>query len=89
MLNGKCIFLVNLSVQTRYIEILYERCLAELIVVQYDLSHFHLFFQQLSGATLLNLSLLTSDMWAVAIRVFAYHQVVCDLFPMLDINYAS
>ncbi|XP_078181847.1 uncharacterized protein LOC144575537 isoform X6 [Carex rostrata] len=30
----------------------------------------------MSGATLFNLSLLTSDMWAVLIRVFFYHQQV-------------
>uniref|UniRef100_A0A0E0M3B0 Solute carrier family 35 member F1-like n=1 Tax=Oryza punctata TaxID=4537 RepID=A0A0E0M3B0_ORYPU len=28
------------------------------------------------GATMLNLSLLTSDMWAVLIRIFAYHEKV-------------
>uniref|UniRef100_A0A452Z823 Uncharacterized protein n=1 Tax=Aegilops tauschii subsp. strangulata TaxID=200361 RepID=A0A452Z823_AEGTS len=32
------------------------------------------FVLEMSGATLLNLSLLTSDMWAVAIRVFFYQQ---------------
>jgi Solute carrier family 35 len=31
---------------------------------------------QICGATLLNLSLLTSDMWAVLIRIFAYHENV-------------
>ncbi|KAF5803593.1 putative solute carrier family 35 member SLC35F1/F2/F6 [Helianthus annuus] len=31
---------------------------------------------QASGATLFNLSLLTANMWAVAIRVFIYHQTV-------------
>ncbi|URE41720.1 hypothetical protein MUK42_35199 [Musa troglodytarum] len=31
---------------------------------------------KICGATLLNLSLLTSDMWAVFIRIFAYHQKV-------------
>jgi len=30
----------------------------------------------MSGATLFNLSLLTSDMWAVAIRVLFYHQQI-------------
>ncbi|KAM3410772.1 hypothetical protein ACQJBY_002786 [Aegilops geniculata] len=34
------------------------------------------FVLQMSGATLLNLSLLTSDMWAVAIRVFFYKQQI-------------
>lgn len=29
-----------------------------------------------SGATMLNLALLTSDMWAVVIRIFVYHQKV-------------
>ncbi|KAF3775691.1 hypothetical protein EJ110_NYTH48461 [Nymphaea thermarum] len=29
-----------------------------------------------SGATMFNLSLLTSDMWAVLIRIFFYHQQV-------------
>uniref|UniRef100_F6I3S2 Uncharacterized protein n=1 Tax=Vitis vinifera TaxID=29760 RepID=F6I3S2_VITVI len=33
-------------------------------------------FFQLSGSAMLNLSLLTSDMWAVLIRIFAYHQKV-------------
>uniref|UniRef100_A0A1D1YK68 Solute carrier family 35 member F1 n=2 Tax=Anthurium amnicola TaxID=1678845 RepID=A0A1D1YK68_9ARAE len=31
---------------------------------------------KLSGSTMLNLSLLTSDMWAVFIRIFAYHEKV-------------
>ncbi|RWR71991.1 solute carrier family 35 member F1-like protein isoform X1 [Cinnamomum micranthum f. kanehirae] len=31
---------------------------------------------KMSGSAMLNLSLLTSDMWAVLIRVFAYHQKV-------------
>ncbi|EPS74186.1 hypothetical protein M569_00565, partial [Genlisea aurea] len=31
---------------------------------------------KISGSTMLNLSLLTSDMWAVLIRIFAYHQQV-------------
>ncbi|KAJ8755310.1 hypothetical protein K2173_019108 [Erythroxylum novogranatense] len=31
---------------------------------------------QISGSTMLNLSLLTSDMWAVVIRIFAYQQKV-------------
>ncbi|CAM8983587.1 unnamed protein product [Rhodiola kirilowii] len=31
---------------------------------------------KLSGAAMLNLSLLTSDMWAVLIRIFAYHEKV-------------
>ncbi|XP_022137947.1 solute carrier family 35 member F1-like isoform X2 [Momordica charantia] len=31
---------------------------------------------QTSGATMLNLSLLTSDMWSVVIRIFAYHEKV-------------
>ncbi|KAF9669518.1 hypothetical protein SADUNF_Sadunf14G0115900 [Salix dunnii] len=30
----------------------------------------------ISGSTMLNLSLLTSDMWAVMIRIFAYHEKV-------------
>ena len=34
---------------------------------------------QICGATMLNLSLLTSDMWAVLIRIFAYHEKVCKL----------
>jgi solute carrier family 35 protein F1/2 len=34
---------------------------------------------QICGATMLNLSLLTSDMWAVLIRIFAYHEKVCPL----------
>ncbi|RVW47998.1 Solute carrier family 35 member F1 [Vitis vinifera] len=35
------------------------------------------FLLQISGATWFNLSLLTSDMWAVVIRIFFYHQKVC------------
>ncbi|XP_011073905.1 solute carrier family 35 member F1 isoform X1 [Sesamum indicum] len=31
---------------------------------------------KISGSTMLNLSLLTSDMWAVFIRIFAYHEKV-------------
>ncbi|KAH7833689.1 hypothetical protein Vadar_008764 [Vaccinium darrowii] len=31
---------------------------------------------KISGSTMLNLSLLTSDMWTVLIRIFAYHQKV-------------
>ncbi|OIT21504.1 PREDICTED: solute carrier family 35 member F2-like [Nicotiana attenuata] len=31
---------------------------------------------KMSGATMLNLALLTSDMWAVVIRIFAYHEKV-------------
>ncbi|XP_072950801.1 uncharacterized protein [Typha angustifolia] len=31
---------------------------------------------QISGSTMLNLSLLTSDMWAVLLRIFAYHEKV-------------
>ncbi|XP_059667463.1 uncharacterized protein LOC132312917 isoform X1 [Cornus florida] len=34
------------------------------------------FVLQMSGATLFNLSILTSDMWAVVIRIFFYHQEV-------------
>ena len=34
------------------------------------------FLLQISGATWFNLSLLTSDMWAVVIRIFFYHQKV-------------
>ncbi|WVZ98767.1 hypothetical protein U9M48_044158 [Paspalum notatum var. saurae] len=34
------------------------------------------FVLKMSGATLFNLSLLTSDMWAVAIRVLFYHQMI-------------
>ncbi|PIN11750.1 putative membrane protein [Handroanthus impetiginosus] len=33
-------------------------------------------FLKISGSTMLNLSLLTSDMWAVLIRIFAYHEKV-------------
>jgi solute carrier family 35 protein F1/2 len=32
-----------------------------------------------NGATMFNLSLLTSDMWAVLIRTFGYHEKVCSL----------
>lgn len=31
---------------------------------------------KMSGSTMLNLSLLTSDMWSVFIRIFAYHEKV-------------
>ncbi|XP_010244441.1 PREDICTED: solute carrier family 35 member F1-like [Nelumbo nucifera] len=34
------------------------------------------FVLKMSGATMFNLSLLTSDMWAVLIRIFIYHQKV-------------
>jgi hypothetical protein len=40
---------------------------------KYSYSH----YLQISGSTMLNLSLLTSDMWAVVIRIFAYHEKVC------------
>jgi hypothetical protein len=40
------------------------------------LSDDHNSILQMSGSTLFNLSLLTSDMWAVAIRVFLYQQQV-------------
>jgi len=45
-----------------------------------DCSIYFLLFSimQISGSTMLNLSLLTSDMWAVLIRIFAYHQKVVD-----------
>ncbi|KAM7257291.1 hypothetical protein ACFE04_013032 [Oxalis oulophora] len=33
-------------------------------------------FLKINGATMLNLSLLTSDMWSVLIRIFAYHEKV-------------
>uniref|UniRef100_A0A0D9XFK1 EamA domain-containing protein n=1 Tax=Leersia perrieri TaxID=77586 RepID=A0A0D9XFK1_9ORYZ len=33
---------------------------------------------KICGATMLNLSLLTSDMWAVLIRIFAYHEKVSE-----------
>ncbi|KAJ7976103.1 solute carrier family 35 member F1-like [Quillaja saponaria] len=38
------------------------------------------FVLKLSGATMFNLSLLTSDMWAVVIRIFFYHQQVDGLY---------
>ncbi|KAK3018472.1 hypothetical protein RJ639_004132, partial [Escallonia herrerae] len=34
------------------------------------------FVLKMSGATMFNLSILTSDMWAVVIRIFIYHQEV-------------
>lgn len=34
---------------------------------------------QINGSTMLNLSLLTSDMWSVLIRIFAYNEKVCKL----------
>ncbi|KAF5473832.1 hypothetical protein F2P56_005787 [Juglans regia] len=34
------------------------------------------FVLKLSGATMFNLSILTSDMWAVVVRIFFYHQQV-------------
>ncbi|CAK7356954.1 unnamed protein product [Dovyalis caffra] len=52
-----------------------------LAIAGYTLSMF-LFYSvvplvlKLSGATMFNLSILTSDMWAVVIRVFFYHQKV-------------
>ncbi|CAL0300430.1 unnamed protein product [Lupinus luteus] len=39
---------------------------------------------KIHGSTLLNLSLLTSDMWAVLIRIFAYHEKVCQQ-PLLSL----
>lgn len=44
-----------------------------------------MFFLQMSGATLFNLSLLTSDMWAVAIRVLFYHQQVIFSEPRIPV----
>lgn len=52
-------------------------------------------FLQINGATMLNLSLLTSDMWSVLIRIFAYHEKVsCNISiyfvapdnPLLNVN---
>ncbi|XP_011628665.2 solute carrier family 35 member F1 isoform X2 [Amborella trichopoda] len=37
---------------------------------------------KISGATMLNLSLLTSDMWAVVIRIFAYNEKLSELLPL-------
>ncbi|KAF2931020.1 hypothetical protein DAI22_05g178500 [Oryza sativa Japonica Group] len=42
------------------------------------------FVLKMSGSTLFNLSLLTSDMWAVAIRVLFYHQQVKNSATYLD-----
>ncbi|KAL6145610.1 hypothetical protein ACLB2K_056296 [Fragaria x ananassa] len=52
-----------------------------LAFVGYGLAGFMLytlgpFVLQMSGATLFNLSILTSDMWAVVVRIFFYHQEV-------------
>lgn len=52
-----------------------------LAFVGYALSTFMLysfgpFVLKLSGATMFNLSILTSDMWAVVVRIFFYHQEV-------------
>lgn len=33
---------------------------------------------QISGSTMLNLSLLTSDMWSIVIRIVAYNEKVHD-----------
>jgi hypothetical protein len=44
---------------------------------------------QICGATMLNLSLLTSDMWAVLIRIFAYHEKVCPLHPTMCSDWAQ
>lgn len=41
-------------------------------------------FQQMSGAALFNLSLLTSDMWAVVVRIFIYRQEVSFLDHFLQ-----
>ncbi|THG12420.1 hypothetical protein TEA_002421 [Camellia sinensis var. sinensis] len=56
---------------------------AEIILVfaGYGLSFFMFysfvpFVLKMSGATMFNLSILTSDMWAVVIRIFFYHQQV-------------
>lgn len=40
---------------------------------------------QTNGSTMLNLSLLTSDMWAVLIRIFAYHEKVCKLIVLASL----
>ncbi|XP_078177525.1 uncharacterized protein LOC144572008 isoform X2 [Carex rostrata] len=37
---------------------------------------------KMSGSTMLNLSLLTSDMWAILIRIFAYHEEVDWIYYM-------
>ncbi|XP_038986800.1 solute carrier family 35 member F1-like isoform X2 [Phoenix dactylifera] len=41
-----------------------------------ELKSIHWTTSAMSGSTMLNLSLLTSDMWAVLIRIFAYHEKV-------------
>ncbi|KAJ8899606.1 hypothetical protein K2173_018580 [Erythroxylum novogranatense] len=52
-----------------------------LALAGYTLSQFSFytlapFVLNMSGATLFNLSILTSDMWAVVVRIFFYHQQV-------------
>ncbi|GFQ06844.1 solute carrier family 35 member f2 [Phtheirospermum japonicum] len=42
-----------------------------------------LFVLKISGATLFNLSLLTSDIWAVAVRTFIYKQKVINIYYMI------
>lgn len=38
----------------------------------------HMYLLQISGSTMLNLSLLTSDMWSIVIRIVAYNEKVHD-----------
>ncbi|XP_058102340.1 uncharacterized protein LOC131246337 isoform X4 [Magnolia sinica] len=46
------------------------------ILERNELQSIHWTASAMSGSTMLNLSLLTSDMWAVFIRIFAYHEKV-------------
>ncbi|XP_077211986.1 uncharacterized protein LOC143847156 isoform X2 [Tasmannia lanceolata] len=46
------------------------------ILERHELRSIHWTAAAMSGSTMLNLSLLTSDMWAVVIRIFAYHEKV-------------
>ncbi|XP_074264196.1 uncharacterized protein LOC141586769 [Silene latifolia] len=43
---------------------------------------------KISGSTMLNLSLLTSDMWSVVIRIFAYHEKVDWLYYVAFVGVA-
>ncbi|KAH1156781.1 hypothetical protein GYH30_051539 [Glycine max] len=46
------------------------------ILERNELKSIHWSAEAINGSTMLNLSLLTSDMWAVLIRIFAYHEKV-------------
>lgn len=58
----------------KFLRLLLSRCSMNVRLVCCFLLDY--IFQQMSGAALFNLSLLTSDMWAVVVRIFIYRQEV-------------